>query len=405
MQYRKFGKLDWEISALGFGAMRLPVLDGDYARIDEPEATRMLHYAIDQGVNYVDTAIHYHGSNSERFLGRALKSGHREKVKLATKLFPPYVETAADFDRLLDEQLTRLQTDHVDVYLLHGINRRWWPKVRDLGVLDWAERAIADGRVGCLGFSFHDDYPVFEEIVDAHDDWAMCQIQYNYMNGDDQAGARGLKYAASKGLAVVIMGPLLGGRLAQTPRSVQEVWDASPNQRTTPDWGLQWLWNQPEISLVLSGMSSMQQVEENVASADRSGVRVLTDDDLAWIARARKAYQELGAIPCTGCTYCMPCPNGVDIPYNFKLYNDGLMYENPRSARWWYQFMAREDFEGDFHQVKGQAALCVQCGACEAKCPQRIPISEWMPIVRQVLGHEKGYEDFSPPEQREVKGG
>jgi len=399
MQHRSFGKLDWRVSALGFGTMRLPVMEGDYSAIDESEATRMLRYAIDHGVNYLDTAIHYHGGNSERFLGRALQEGYREKVYLATKLFPPYVETTADFDRLLDEQMGKLQTNHVDLYLLHGINRRWWPKIRDLGVLEWAEGAMADGRVGHLGFSFHDDYPIFEEIVDAYDRWAICQIQYNYMNGDYQAGKKGLRYAATKGLAVVIMEPLLGGRLARSPESVQHVWDAAPVRRTPPDWGLQWLWNQPEVSVVLSGMSTIQQVEENVASAGQSGVNSLTDDELESIDRARAAYEQLCAIPCTGCAYCMPCPNGVDIPYNLKLYNDGLMYEgeHPRYARWWYQFMVRKDFEGDFHQKKGQAALCVQCRACEEKCPQRIPISEWMPVVHQVLGDDRGYTDMSSP--------
>jgi predicted aldo/keto reductase-like oxidoreductase len=398
MQYRKFGKLDWRASALGFGAMRLPVVNGDYARIDEPEATRMLHYAIDHGVNYVDTAIHYHGSNSERFLGRALKGGYREKIKLATKLFPPYVERPQDFDRLLVEQLAKLQTSHVDFYLLHGINRRWWPKIRDLGVLDWAEGAIADGRIGHLGFSFHDDYPVFQEIVDTYDNWAMCQIQYNYMNGDYQAGTNGLKYAASKGLAIVVMEPLLGGVLASAPRPVQELWDTAPNKRTPAAWGLQWLWNQPEVSVILSGMSTMQQVEENVASAGALGAGTLGEEELALVDRVREAYRELGSIPCTACGYCMPCPNGVDIPYNFKLYNDGLMYEreNPRRARRWYWFMAEAvGFEGDYHREKGQAAECVQCRECEEKCPQNIPISAWMPIVHQVLGEGIPYDETS----------
>ena len=247
MQYRKFGKLDWEASALGFGDMRLPVRNGDRAHIDEPAATRMLHYAIDHGVNYVDTAIHYHGGNSERFLGRALKGGYREKVRLATKLFPLYVEGGQDLNRVLNEQLDKLQTDHIGFYLLHGINRTWWPKMRDLDVLEWAERAIADGRVGHLGFSFHDEYPVFQEIVDAYDRWTFCQIQYNYMGIEEQAGTRGLQYAASRGLAVVIMEPLLGGRLANPPPPIQELWDTAANRRTPADWALQWLWNQPSV--------------------------------------------------------------------------------------------------------------------------------------------------------------
>ena len=391
MQYRKFGKLDWEASALGFGGMRFPRIDGDYAKIDEPEATRMLHYAIDQGLNYIDTAIHYHRNNSERFLGRALKGGYRERVKLATKLFPLYVEGRQDFDRLLNEQLGKLQTDHVDFYLLHGINRNWWPKIRDLDVLDWAERAIADGRVGHLGFSFHDEYPVFQEIVDAYDKWAMCQIQYNFVNGDYQAGTQGLQYAASKGLAVVIMEPLLGGILANPPQPVQAIWDTAPKKRTPAAWALQWLWNQPEVSVVLSGMSTMQQVEENVSSAGTSGVGALTEEEVALVNRVREAYQELSLIPCTGCGYCMPCPNGVDIPHNFKLYNDGAMYEreNPKKMRGWYRHMLK-GYAGEW-LVKGRADACIQCRECETKCPQSIPISEWMDVVHQVLGEGKPY--------------
>jgi predicted aldo/keto reductase-like oxidoreductase len=178
VQYRKFGKLDWKVSALGFGAMRLPRINNDSANINEPEATKMLHYAIDHGVNYVDTAVHYHGNNSELFLGRALKHGYREKVKLVTKLFPPHVKEYSDFDKQLNLQLSKLQTDHIDIYLLHGINKLWWPRLRGLDVLAWTEKAINDGRIGQLGFSFHDDYPVFQEIVDAYDKWAMCMFQY-----------------------------------------------------------------------------------------------------------------------------------------------------------------------------------------------------------------------------------
>ncbi len=395
MHYRKFGHLDWQVSALGFGAMRLPTLNGDYARIDEPEATRMLHWAIDHGVNYVDTAIHYHGSNSERFLGRALQGGYREKVRLATKLFPLYVKEPRDFDRLLNEQLQKLQTDHIDLYLLHGINRNWWPKLRDMDVLDWAERAIADGRVGYLGFSFHDDYSVFQEIVDAYDDWAMCQIQYNYVNGDYQAGDRGLEYAAARGLAVVVMEPLLGGILAKPPPSIRALWNTALCQRTPAEWALQWLWNRPEVSVVLSGMSTMQQVEENVASVSAPDAGQMSDEELMLVDRVREAYRSLRSIPCTGCGYCMPCPNEVDIPYNFKLYNDGLMYEqeDPHRARFWYRWM-KEGFEGEWFR-RGQAIQCVQCHACEQKCPQHIPISEWLPIVHQVLGEGKAYAECS----------
>jgi predicted aldo/keto reductase-like oxidoreductase len=374
MQYRRFGKLDWKVSALGFGCMRLPT-KGQHENIDEPEATRMLRYAIDHGLNYVDTAYPYHGGNSERFVGRALKDGYREKVSLATKLPCWEVEASEDFDRFLNEQLEKLQTDHIDFYLLHALNEKIWHKVRDLDVLAWAEGAMADGRIGHLGFSFHDEYAVFKEIVDACD-WTFCQIQYNYMDIENQAGTRGLRYAASKGLAVVIMEPLLGGKLVNPPEPVQELWDTAARKRSPADWALQWLWNQPQVSVVLSGMSTMEQVEQNIASADGSGVNVLTAEELALVEQVRKTYVELCPIPCTKCEYCMPCPNGVDIPRNFEAYNQGVMYDKPDRAREAYTGIAEE----------ARASACIQCRECEELCPQSIPISEWMPRVHEVLG-------------------
>jgi len=388
MQYRKFGKLDWAVSALGFGAMRLPT-HGKPADINEPEATRMLHHAIDQGVNYIDTAYPYHGGQSELFVGRALISGnYRQRAHLATKLPCWKVETAEDFDRLLNEQLGKLQTDHVDFYLLHALNKNSWPKMRDLNVLAWAEKAIADGRIGYLGFSFHDEYAVFQEIVDATDQWTFCQIQYNYMDIENQAGTRGLHYAANKGLAVVVMEPLLGGRLVNPPAPIQSLWDAAPVQRTPAGWALQWLWNQPEVSTVLSGMSEMAQVEDNLASAAVSGVGTLTPADLARVEEARALYHSLSPIPCTQCQYCMPCPNGVDIPRNFEIYNTGKMYAKPEAARGEYQNWFRKE---------EWANNCITCLACEALCPQSIPISAWMPIVHSVLGEGKAYEEITQP--------
>ena len=392
MQYRTFGKLDWRPSALGFGAMRLPTLEDDPARIDEPEATRMLRNAIDHGVNYVDTAYPYHRGTSEAFVGRALRDGYREKVRLATKLPSWLVQAPGDFDRYLDEQLQRLQTETIDFYLLHGLGRERWHNLRDLGVLEWAERAMAAGRFRHLGFSFHDDYDAFREIVDAYDGWALCQIQYNYMDEDYQAGVKGLRYAAGRGLAVVVMEPLRGGALAQNiPPAVQSLWDSTPvgarsprpytGLRDTPaDWALQWVWNQPEVSLALSGMSTLRQVEANVASAARSGPGTLAPDDLALIGRVKKAYRALCPIPCTDCRYCQPCPNGVAISRVFAIYNEAIMFDAVERSRMVYEQWMREDERAD---------CCLQCGECEAACPQGIEIIEWLKKAHEVLGHEE----------------
>lgn len=386
MQYRRFGKSDWNVSALGFGCMRLPIINGEGGRIDEPQATRMLHYAIDHGVNYLDTAYPYHAGNSEGFIGRALQGGYRERVRLATKMPSWDVKTAGDFDRYLDEQMARLQVDYLDYYLLHSLNKDWWTRLRDLGVTAWAERAIAAGRIGNLGFSFHDSYEVFQEIVDAYDGWALCQIQYNLMDVENQAGMRGLQYAAAKGLAVVIMEPLRGGKLVNPPLPVQAIWDSAAVRRTPIEWALHWLWNQPEVSLVLSGMSTMDQVLENIAVADESRVGLLAQKDESLFERVRAQYQQLIPISCTGCRYCMPCPNGVDIPGNLAAYNEAVMYDKPDAMRGHYEWLHFAYAEQGIYDHDVRAAMCVQCGLCEEKCPQHIPISEWMPVVHEVLG-------------------
>lgn len=377
MQYRTFGRLDWKPSALGFGAMRLPMLDDDPAQIDEAQATRMVRYAIDHGVNYVDTAYPYHRENSERFLGRALQDGYRERIKLATKMPCWKIEGANDFDRYLDEQLEKLQTDRVDFYLLHGLNEKRWDDMSSLGVLAWAEGAIASGRIGHLGFSFHDKLEVFKQIVDASDLWLFCQIQYNFMDIEYQAGIEGLHYAADRGLAVVVMEPLRGGQLTKSlPPSIQELWDAAPVQRSPAEHALQWVWNQPEVSVVLSGMSTFEQVQENVASADRSGVGTLTPEELTVYARVREMYEELCPIPCTACKYCLPCPSGVNIPRVFEIYNDAIIYDSADRAQMVYNnFMS----EGE------RANLCIECGECLDKCPQEIEIPDWLKKAHEML--------------------
>lgn len=374
MKYRKFGSIDWQPSALGFGCMRFPVIDGNAGKIEEKEASRMLLHAIDQGVNYLDTAYPYHAETSESFLGRTLDSSYREKIRLATKLPSWNIKKESDLDFYLNEQLTRLKTERVDFYLLHALNEKHWKNLKELNVFSWAEKARADGRIGYLGFSFHDQLPVFKTIIDDYQDWDFCMIHYNFMDQDYQAGREGLKYAAKRGLGVVIMEPLRGGRLVNPPQRVQDLWDQADTVRDAAEWSLQWLWNQPEVSLVLSGMSTMKQVEDNIQSASRSGIGSLSDKEMKLVDDVRQAYQEMDLIPCTDCKYCVPCPEGVDIPRILQIYNDGLMYDKIEIAKNDYKIWVPDENKG---------SLCVVCQECEEKCPQDIPISEWMPRIHQ----------------------
>lgn len=377
MQYRRFGQLDWKVSALGFGAMRLPVMDNDATRIDEPEAIKMIRHAIDEGVNYVDTAYPYHGGTSEPLVGRALADGYRDKVRVATKLPSWLIQSADDFHRYLDEQLERLKTDHIDFFMLHALNKQRWPQMADMKISKEAEKAISDGRIGAYGFSFHDNLETFKTVVDGYDGWAFCQIQYNYMDTDYQAGTEGLKYAAGKGLAVVIMEPVRGGQLASgPPEDVAKIWAEAPRKRSHVEWAFQWVWNQPEVSVVLSGMTTMIQVKENIASADRSGVGTLTEDDLSRIENVAGVYRELGPIPCTNCKYCMPCPHGVNIPGVFGIHNDATLYNDVNRPRMLYQIRLTEDERAD---------KCEECGECLEKCPQEIEIPQWMKKAHGLL--------------------
>ncbi len=350
--------------------MRLPVIGDEPSNIDQAEAIRMLRYAIDHGVNYVDTAYPYHGGNSEFLVGKALENGYRERVKLATKMPTWLVYSQSDMGKYLEEQLRKLQTDSIDFYLLHGLNKGRWSKMQGLNVFKWAEKAIEDNRIRCLGFSFHDKYEVFKDIIDGYDGWTFCQIQYNYMDTEYQAGTRGLKYAASKDLAVVVMEPIAGGALALKPSpEIQAMWNESKIKRSSAEWALQWIWNQSEVSVVLSGMSTMEQVIENVRSASRSGPGTLTEKELSLISMVREKYLEYGFIGCTGCRYCMPCPEGVDIAEIFAIYNEYYAKRGDSEAL----KKVKEKYLTVISPEKG-AKRCAKCGDCEDKCPQQLPI-------------------------------
>lgn len=378
MQYRKFGSLDWEVSALGFGAMRLPTLDGDSSKINEPLATEMIRYAIDHGVNYVDTAYPYHHQQSEPLVGKVLKDGYREKVRLATKMPCWLVKETSDFDHFLEEQMKRLDVIHIDFYLLHALDAKSWKKMKELGVFDWAEKRMAEGLFGHLCFSFHDDYPVFESIVNGYDNWTMAQIQYNYIDVNYQAGKKGLDLAADRGMAVVVMEPLRGGMIAKNPppKPVVDVWAKSDRDWTPAGWAFHWLWDQPHVATTLSGMNSMADVEENIRLASEAEVGKLKDEDQALVVEARKAYASLAPIPCTQCEYCLPCPSGVSIPQIFEIYNEAVSFDAWGHGRWTYN-----------NEIKPEAWAdkCVECGECEAVCPQNIEIIDWLAKVHEAL--------------------
>jgi predicted aldo/keto reductase-like oxidoreductase len=380
MQYRKFGRVGHDVSILGFGAMRLP--SDKEGNVDEEDAIVILRYAIDCGVNYVDTAYVYHDGKSEVIVGEALKDGYREKVMVATKSPVWFMKASEDFDRILAEQLKRLDTDYIDCYMFHGIGSKEWRTMLELKLVEKAEAAKKNGFIRHLGFSFHDNLETFASIVDGYDKWEFCQIQYNYMDVEKQAGTAGLEYAASKGLGIIIMEPLLGGRLSNPPRAIKKLFAESGYARSASEWALRWIWNRPEVSIVLSGMSSMDQVEENIGTAEISGANTLSEKELRIIGLARDKYGERAAIPCTECGYCKPCPNGVDIPRNFSLYNDAVMYDDPNDARFAYD---------RFFDHSEHADHCTQCRECEERCPQKIPIGEWMPRVSGALGEGKPF--------------
>lgn len=367
MQYRRFGKTECQVSALGFGAMRMPTIESDGKKlIDEEKAVEMIRYAIDSGVNYVDTAFFYHDGQSEVLVGKALQDGYREKTHVATKLPMGDVKCPEDFDRLLGIQLERLQTDYVDFYLFHALNRDHWKKVMDFGLIEKMHKAKAEGKIRHMGFSFHDDLEVFLQIVEEYEGCEFCQIQYSYLDTDYQAGIEGLKKAAEKDLGIVIMEPLRGGALVNPDESVRKL---LPEGKTNVEAALSYIWDYPEVSLLLSGMGTKCQVEENMKYADMYKANSLSDAERASFVSAKKAYDRLGLIPCTACLYCIDCPQEIKIAEIFSAFNLSV--------------------EGDKRKVKeampdieDRVRKCIDCGKCEKKCPQNIEI-------RKVFKHIK----------------
>jgi hypothetical protein len=346
--------------------MRLPILGGDYSKIDDSKALKMLSFAFDNRVNYVDSGYTYHEGKSEPFLGKALRNRYRDKVKVATKMPCWLVHSREDMDKYLNEQLDRLRIDCLDFYLFHGLTGERWCKLSELNALDWAERKMDEGKITHLGFSFHDTYATFKHIIDSYDNWTMCQILYNYVDSAHEAGTKGLRYAASKNLAVVVMEPIAGGRLAMpTKDEIQAIWDKADDKRSPAAWALLWVWNQPEVTLALSGMSTIEQVKENVKTADIAKPGILSKRDLALYKRVVDEYKRLGYVNCSGCRYCQPCPNGVDIPTIISLYNEYYAKDRDKSVRARYKKQVPK---------KSRAKLCTRCGKCEELCPQQLPI-------------------------------
>jgi predicted aldo/keto reductase-like oxidoreductase len=381
MLYRPFGSTGERVSVLGFGCMRLPIIDGQHGNIDVPLATEMLHYAVDHGVNYVDTAYPYHSVGfdgrpgaSEPFVGQALAGAYRDKVLIATKLPVWMVNARKDMDEILAGQLQRLRTDRIDCYLVHGLNAAQFERLVGLGVLEFLDDAKKQGKIRLAGFSFHDEGPAFAPIVDAYD-WDFCQIQYNYMDMEYQAGAAGLAYAAERGLGVVVMEPLKGGRLAmQPPASIQAMWDAAPVKRTPAGWALRFVWNDARVSLLLSGMSTMEQVVENVALASEGYPASLSAAELAVIGKAQDAYQARTVVDCTACRYCMPCPQGINIPRMFGFLNDASLFGSVDEERRGYEMEVRTG-------QSAAASACAKCEECVEKCPQQLDVPREMASV------------------------
>jgi len=373
MQTVPFGKTGKIVSRLGFGMMRLPTVKKDDGSqpIDREEAIRMLRYGIDHGINYVDTAYGYHNGESEIVTGLGLKDGYRERVMLASKLPQWLVNKEEDMDRLLDEQLRKLDVSHLDFYLLHALNGAAFTKLQKLNYKKFLEKAKADGRIRFAGFSFHDEKAEFLRMIDDYD-WDMAQIQFNYLDDQYQATVDGLRYAGDKGIPIVVMEPLRGGALANPPRNVKSLMDAHPSGRRAVNWAFRYVGDFPQVATILSGMTTMEQLKENLSVFEQVLPNSLTREEHDFIAQLKKSYLARVKIGCTGCDYCQPCPQGVLIPRIFAMYNESYMLNQPGSLHFRYSGVIKDG---------GDGSLCVECGQCEAACPQQLPIIETLKVI------------------------
>jgi len=384
------GSLDWKVSTLGLGCMRLPTRRINRIRAETKKSIELIRYGIDKGINYIDTAWPYHLGDSEKILGEALKDGYREKVYLVTKLPIFMVRKSKDFDKYLTIQMKRLQTDYIDGYLFHALNKGQLEKIKRLDLIKKMEEAKKEGQIRSIGFSFHDTLPVFKEIVDYYS-WDISQIQYNYMDTCVQATTEGLTYAHKKGIAIVVMEPLKGGTLVNPPLNAIEILNSGEKKKTPVEWALQFLWNKPEISVVLSGMGSKKMIKENCEIADRSGVNSLTPQDQKIIDQLAELYRKQIKVLCTACGYCMPCPEGVNIPQNFACLNN-VFLEKSRYRRFQtkraYKKLKSSKNKVNLSIPDGNAKLCINCGQCIEKCPQKINIPEELEKVKNNLGKQ-----------------
>lgn len=376
MLYRRLGKTEETVPILGYGCMRFEVKDNDPAQIVDEKAIKQIRHGIDRGITYIDTAYPYHNGMSEPLVAKALKDGYRDKVKVATKLPSWLIKSAEDMDRILNEQLQKLETEQIDFYLVHTLHKTLWTRLKSFGLFEFLEKIKADGRVKHVGFSFHDELPVFKQIVDEYD-WSFCQIQYNFMDVDYQAGTEGMEYAYDKDLGVIVMEPLRGGSLAENiPDDVQAIWNKTDVKWSPAEWALRFIWNRPEVSIILSGMNSMDQIDENADIASTIQPDSLTGSQLELVEQAREIYLNRMAVNCTNCKYCMPCPYDVDIPGNFEFLNNAAIYQDTEKFKRQLKMFVPE---------KNRASACKECGVCVEKCPQHINIPDRLKDVVSTL--------------------